>query len=123
MEEALTALLKPVASGRRWWLRAPQNVAAKDGPYVVLTRIDGQRDYHGQGPSGYVQSRVQVDVYAESYTALRGASRLLIATVSGHRADPIQAVFVDGERDLPAGDAAEKKLFRTSIDLVIHHRE
>jgi len=121
MEELLTSLLLGVASGRRYWVKAPQ---AADRPFVVLTRIDGLRDYVMQGPTGYVASRVQVDCYADTYTAAKVTGRAAMAVLSGHRSGNILGIFVESERDLPAVDAGEvTHLFRTSIDIMIHHQE
>jgi hypothetical protein len=120
-EEAITALLAGVAGGRRHWGRAPQGVAL---PYVVMQRISGIRDYVTSGPSGYVQSRVQFDVYAEKYDAAKAVARALVAALSGHSGGTIQGVFIDSERDLPASDTGEvSHLFRVSIDAAIHHGE
>jgi hypothetical protein len=121
MEEAITALLASVAGGRRYWVRAPQQAGR---PFVVLNRISGLPDYHSQGPSGYVASRVQADCYAETYTAAKQVARAVKAALSGYRGGILQGVFADNERDLPAADAGEVKyLFRTSLDLIVHHSE
>jgi hypothetical protein len=121
MEEAITALLSGVAGGRRHWGRAPQGVAL---PYVVMQRISGIRDYVTTGPSGYVQSRVQFDVYASTYGSARTTARALVAALSGHSGGTIQGIFIDSERDLPASDTGEvSHLFRVSIDAQVHHQE
>lgn len=121
MEEALTALLASVAGGRRYWTRAPQTAAR---PFVVMNRVDGIRDYHMQGPSGYVASRVQLDAYGDTYTATKAVARSIVSTLSGHSGGDIQAIFIEGERDLPAADAGDvTNLFRTSIDIIVHHGE
>lgn len=128
MEEALVALLladagvKLLLGTRLNWGRAPQTQGT--ATYAVLQRITGQRDYTMQRASGYVQSRVQVDVYAVSYTATKKAARAIIAATSGRKGGLFQGIFVDAERDLPAADPGEvTNLFRTSIDLIIHHSE
>lgn len=124
MEEQLTALLASVAGGRRYWVRAPQSVKAKDGAYIVLNRIDGARDYTMDGASGYVASRVQADVYAATYALTKAAVRALETAVSGYSGGIIQGIFIESERDLPASDAGEANhLFRTSLDLIIHTQE
>jgi len=121
MEEALTALLATVAGGRRYWMLAPQAAAR---PHVVLTRITGIRDYHAQGASGLVESRVQADCYGDTYTAAKGIARDIRNAVSGHRAGIFKGIFIDSERDLPVSDAGEvNHLFRVSLDLIIHHGE
>ena len=121
MEQQLTALLATVADGRRHWVRAPQKIRP---PYVILQRIGGRAKYHMQGPSGLVSSRVQIDVYAEKYAEAKAIAAQVKALVSGYSAGTIQAIFIDGERDLPAADAGEvSSLFRKSIDISIHHGE
>lgn len=126
MEEALVNLLLSAAGvtslvGTRInWLRKPQS---DDGDsYIVLQRIDGDRDYHMRGPSGYVSSRVQADVYGTTYASSKKAARAMITVLSGHRGGIFQGIFIDSERDLPAADAGEvTNLFRTSVDLIVHH--
>lgn len=128
MEEMITSLLSAVASGRRYWGRAPQDLSAASGPYIVMNRIDGVRDYSMAGATGYVASRVQVDVYAETYTAAKQTARSAIAALSGvslvSTNGVIQGIFVNSERDLPAADAGEvTHLFRISVDIIVHHEE
>ena len=124
MEEAITTLLASVAGGRRYWGRAPQNINIASGPFIVLNRIDGVRDYTMASASGYVASRVQVDIYGATYAATKQATRDAIAVLSGHSSGTIQAIFIESERDLPATDAGEvTHLFRTSVDFIVHHEE
>ena len=121
MEAILTALLASVAGGKRYRVRAPQTATR---PFVVLTRVDGMSNYHMRGPSGYVESRVQIDVYGDTFTSTKAVADAVKATLSGYSGGPIQAIFLDSERDLPAEDAGEvTNLFRTSIDITIHHGE
>ena len=121
MEEDITALLASVAGGRRYWTRAPQTATR---PFLVLNRVDGIRDYHFAGASGYVASRVQIDVYGDTYAATKTTARAVITILSGHSGGDIQAIFVVSERDLPAADAGDvTNLFRTSIDIIVHHGE
>lgn len=121
MEEAITALLANVAGGRRYWVRAPQGSAM---PYVVMNRISGFADYTMQRASGYVASRLQMDIYAETYTAALTTARDVKARLSGYRGGVIQGTFLDAERDLPAEDTGSiTKLFRVSMDFNIHHNE
>lgn len=121
MEDLLTTLLAPVAGGRRHWVRAPQKTPP---PYIVLNRIGGRRDYHMQGASGLVASRVQIDCYATTYLDAKTLARAVAAILSGYRAGAIQGAFLDSERDLPASDSGEvNHLFRVSLDFMIHHQE
>lgn len=121
MEEALTALLANVAGGGCHWVRAPQKKAL---PFVVMSRVSGRHDYTGQGSSGYVVSRVQLDCYATTYQDVKILSRHVKRTLSGRSVGIIRAIFIDSERDLPAADAGDvKQLFRTTIDIFVHHTE
>ena len=121
MEQALTDLLASVAGGRRYWGRAPHTAAR---PYVVLNRAGGQPNYHMQGPSGFVSSRVQMDCYADKYSDVMALATSAKALVSGYAGGTIQGIFVESERSLPAADAGEvSSVFRTSIDITVLHGE
>ncbi|QPC87415.1 DUF3168 domain-containing protein [Mesorhizobium sp. NBSH29] len=121
MEILLTTLLAPVAGGNRYWVRAPQG---QKPPYVIMQRITGIRDYHLQGASGLVESRVQIDCYDKAYSSVASMARSVVSILSGHRAGIIQGIFIDSERDLPAADAGDvTSLFRKSIDIIIQHKE
>jgi len=121
MEEALIAFIladtgvQAAVGNRVYWVQRPQ---ASEVPAIVLTRISGDRDYHTQGPSGLVSSRVQADVYGKTYAAAKTAGRALIARLSGHKGGMFQGAFVDGERDFYEGDQA---LHRVSIDFLLSH--
>ncbi len=126
MEEALTSLLSGVAGGRRYWVRAPQSLSTR--PYIVMHRVSGNRDMHLKGPSRLVFSRVQVDIYDDSYGGAKTVARAVRDAVSGFAGTiggvQIQRINVDSERDLPADDTGEiTELFRTSIDIMIFHDE
>ncbi|KQY27182.1 tail completion protein gp17 [Rhizobium sp. Root482] len=127
MEPALTALLlgaaplTAIVGNRINWGRKPQSDANR--PYIVLQRIDGVPTYHMTGASDHVASRVQADVYGETYTSTKRASSALIAVLSGYSGGIFQGMFLDSQRDFPAADAGEvTTLFRTSVDFLIHHQ-
>lgn len=121
MQEILTSLLASAAGGKRYWVRAPQNVSR---PYVLLQTVGAPPNYHMQGASGYVAIRVQIDVYADTYTEVTAISRQIKVILSGYVSGPIQAIFIESERELPAADAADvTTLFRNSIDVTIHYGE
>lgn len=122
MEEVLVAWLAHVAGGRCYWGRAPDG--RPQTPFVVLNVIGMRDDVTNDGPSGYVRSRVQCDCYGETYSTCKQTARALIRTLSGRRGNGVQGVFVVSGRDLPAENAGEAKvLFRTSIDVIVHHAE
>lgn len=128
MEEALIALLlksaalKALVGTDVYWGRAPQTMTGKT--YVTMQVISGPRTATMQHAGGYTAKRVQADAYGPSYTIAKKVARALRVAAAGRRGSIIQGIFVDGERDLPAADAGEvNHLFRTSLDLIVHHTE
>lgn len=93
-------------------------------PAIVLHRIDGQRDYHLTGASGLVASRMQVDCWAATYGDAKRAARAVDAVMSAARwtagAVRIDAVLIADERD-DTFDEDGNALYRTSLDLMVHH--
>lgn len=126
MEAALLArllaatALKALVSTRINWSRRPQGEGL---PAVVLHRIDGAPDYHTAGPSGLVESRIQVDCWGASYGAAKAVARQVEAAVSGTRfvqgAIRFDAILIVDERDDSFDDTTP--IFRTSLDLAVHH--
>ncbi|SDP92492.1 Protein of unknown function [Phyllobacterium sp. YR620] len=111
-------------SNRINWGRKPQSDLGL--PYAVLQKISGLPDIHMRAPSGLITSRIQVDIYSETYTAMLAAYRAILALLSGYSGTVsgtnFQGVFLDADRDLPAADAGEvNNLFRKSLDFIIWH--
>lgn len=131
MEEALIAILLANAGvaarvgARVWPGRAPQTNATY--PFVTIRKASSVRDYVMAAPSGYIASRVQADVYGETYGATKLAARAVMDALSGFRGTQgsatFQGIFVDAERDLPTADEDDdvNNLFRASIDFMVHH--
>lgn len=120
MEQELTALVGAIAP-RLFWSRATQTPAPAR-PYIVLSRISGVRRYHNQGADVLVASRVQIDVYGDTYVSAQDTGNAVIAVLSGYRGGSIQAVFIDSQRDLTGIDGVDPdELFRMSIDVIVHH--
>ena len=127
MEASLVAYLLAQTSltdlsGQRiTWARRDQGGAL---PCIVLHRIDGLRDYHHAGASGLITSRVQVDCWAATFGAAKGLARAQEAVVSGGRftqgAIRFDAILIADERD-DSDDLNGTPIFRTSLDLMIHH--
>lgn len=88
MDEALRALLVADAAvnaevaGRVYWDTAVQGSAK---PSIVLYPVSGVPDYHMQGPSGLVESRVQIDCRATTRTGALALARKVEAVLSGLR--------------------------------------
>lgn len=126
MEAALIAKLLASAGitaqvGQRiTWARRDQGGTL---PAIVLNRIDGVPDYHLSGPSGLVESRVQVDCWGSSYGAAKAIARAVEAVVSGARFTQggvrFDAILIVDERDSTFDETTP--IFRTSLDLQVHH--
>ena len=126
-QAALLARLRGAAGvtalvgAKTYWENAPQNTAR---PYVTLLDMTAGRPQHLTG-FDLEPSRVQIDVWANSYSSKQAISEAVLAalvpggTFNGHcfsRAD------VDsGPRDLPERDG-DTIIYRKSTDLIIHHR-
>lgn len=127
MEEALIALLlgHPALSSRLGKkVRIGRAAQTDKPPYAVLQVVDINRGYTLKGNDGLVRSRVQIDVYAETYTAAKQAARIIEALLSGRKDDFFKAVFLEDHRDLPAADAGNvNTLFRVSLDIIVHYGE
>ncbi|WP_028034107.1 DUF3168 domain-containing protein [Chelativorans sp. J32] len=130
MEEAIIAILLADAGvagqiGTQVYPgRAPQGVSTE---YALVRSVTRLPDYTMAGPSGYEERRIQIDVYALTYTKAKRTARAIVNALSGRRgkqgAINIQGIFLDGERDLPTTDEDDDvyNRFRTSLDFIIHH--
>lgn len=117
MEEALRGILKHIAPVH--WGMAPQGSLR---PFIVLNVVSAARGRTSDGVLGPRETRVQADIYAETYGATKLLSRRLVAEMDGRRPLEFWAIFVASEQDLPrAGAGGSQTEFRTSIDLIIHH--
>lgn len=132
MHEAVRAILvgdsalAALVGTRVNWMLRPQQVTAL--PAVILRTVSAPREYDMAGPCGLVDSRLQVDVWAETYGAAKVAARAAMAALSGFRGTSagteIKGAFVINERDLQEDDTGEvNRLFGTSFDVRIWHDE
>lgn len=116
-----TAGITALVGDRITWGRRDQGGTL---PAIVLHRIDGAPDYHLDGPSGLVASRVQVDCWGLSYGSAKTVARAVDTAISGARftrgAIRFDAVLIVDERDTTFDETATA-LFRTSLDLAVHH--
>lgn len=130
MEEALRALLlssadvQAAVSMRVSWVRRSRN--SSELPAVVLTLISYEPDYVMTGPSGLIKSRVQADIYGQSAGEAKLTARALISVLNGYSGTKnnitFQRISIDSVRDFnEVESAADRYLFRTSIDLLIWH--
>jgi len=105
------------------WVRAPQGSIS---PRIVLYRVSGVRDMHMQGPSGLVSSRVQVDCLGLTYDSAKCVARAVeerLSGFSGTRAIRFDGCFLVNERDDFSDSDTPDKLFRSSLDFTIWHKE
>lgn len=128
MNEALTALLLghvPLAdliTDRVHWGRQPAH--AKGFPYLNLTRVFAPRDYHMRGETDLRKTRVQIDIWAETFGAADAVQDTLASVLSGFRGSlegvSFQGIFIVGSRDLTdQTTGGERQLFRISVDYQI----
>lgn len=95
-------------------------------PAATLNTISRLDDVHMGGPSGYIATRVQVDVYGSTYTSARACADALIARLHGHAGTQGSTVFqlirLDGENDgFEAGDTETDRPTRISLDFLVHY--
>jgi hypothetical protein len=127
MEQAFRAILHNtsgvialVPAARINWGEHPQGAA---NPYIVLTVISEIPGLTMQGPDGLVEFRVQVDVYAPSYGAAKGAARTVIALLHGYRGGQFRLIEHAGSRDSREGGTNEAdRLFRVGVDFIVKWR-
>ncbi len=127
MEETLVALLlndpgvSMAADKRVHWSEREQG---EGFPAVVLNRISGGRDYHMEGASGLVQSRIQADCWALTYKDALKLSRAVRGALSGYRGGDTQGAFIEAERQSVEKEAdGAQRYFRVSLDFMIWHAE
>jgi hypothetical protein len=106
-----------------YWVQRPQTSLL---PSVVLYRISNIPDYTMDGPSGLIESRVQMDTFAKSYAEAKNTSRILINNISGFHGTigdtKFNLVSIDGERDIyDASENDAERFYRVSVDLLIYH--
>jgi hypothetical protein len=130
MQEALISYLlesgSPVSGivgDRIYWVERPQGSPT---PALVLTRVSDNPDYVMDGPSGFSQTRVQFDAYAETYAGAVSIVRALRDRLSGVRFEQdgveFQGAFIDGERDqFEDATNTSERFYRVSVDYMVSH--
>lgn len=90
---------------------------------VTLLVITGPRDQHMKGFQRMQLTRVQMDVWADSYDKARAAGEAMIAALAPPQTGNGQRfgrLFVDSDRDL-VEMANNQQVFRMSADLIVSH--
>lgn len=122
MQGALRArLLGATAAGSRvYWVDRPQGSAL---PAITLQVISGDRPQTYDGFQSSRQSRVQMDVWAETHAAGTALLEAAIGAVAPRvTANGIQfdRTFFEGERDT-SERLGTANIYRAGIDLLVRH--
>ena len=108
-------------TSRIYPLLLPQNYTA---PAMTYQRISGPRLQNLSGPAGRAFPRIQFDIYAASYSAVKNIAAKLRAALDGY-AGLMGAVDVDRttlESDMD-GYQSDTEVYRVSMDFIISHVE
>lgn len=120
----LSGLVKAAGVWRINWIVAPQAIAR---PNIVLLRVSGLRDTPMDGPSGLVETMVQVDCYGETLAAALAVSRAVETVLSGYSGTQgvtkFDGVFLISERHGYEDTGTPTRLYRVSLDFRIWHKE
>ncbi len=73
---------------------APQNAV---DPYVIIQRVDSTRWRQINGPSGFVQATIQIDVYGQSRYLVREKAQIIEQFLDGYIGD----VSITGTSPMP----------------------
>ena len=72
-------------------------------PVLIYERLDSERDFTMQGPSGFVESTVQIRVYAETYAQVKDLSTKTRQALNGLTeivlGVNILGIFLQGDSD------------------------
>jgi hypothetical protein len=93
-------------------------------PAISVQRISGAPVYTDQGEAGLASARLEIDCWAETYSAAKQAARAVIAALSAfvgtQGSQTFQYVLLDAERDFREGGSnAAEYLFRTNLDFIV----
>lgn len=128
MEAALAAILSAdaavfaIVGARIHPIQRPQGSAT---PALVMTRTGGGHAYTYAARDGLVESRVQIDAWADRYADAKALARAVTDALSGFRAasGTIRSAFLFAERDGLAEIDPGGTLARVSLDFTIWHQE
>lgn len=96
-------------------------------PRVVLHVISSNVDYNMSGPSGLVNTRIQVDCLGSTYASAQTVAAAVLALLSGYRGTygttKFDGIFHDNSRDTLEDDDIPESIFGVSLDFTIWHKE
>lgn len=119
----VAAYTPPGGSATRaiFWGSRPQNSPLTA---VTLLVISGSRDQHMKGFQRMQLTRVQMDVWADTYDKARAAGEAMIAALAPPQTGNGQRfgrLFVDSDRDSVELTTGKDQIFRMSADLIVSH--
>jgi len=120
-DPSLAAQLIANGKTRIYWTKVPQGA---DRPYLRMQTVTDLRPQHLTGYDAGRQTRVQVDVFADTYAQARALSESIIgavalpATVAGVKFGRTRA---EGPRDLGEDVEGVGFVHRLSMDLLVEH--
>jgi len=118
---AITAIIGSGDTMRAYPMMMPQGVTY---PCVTLQRITSMESTKLAGPDGYTHARIQIDLWAETYTelsALEAALRARLAAYQGDRKGiAVRSCVMASRQDIAEPDV---KVLRVSMDYMIWHTE
>ncbi len=122
MPGALRArIVAALGHARVYWTIVPQAAAL---PYVRMQVVSDPRPENMGGYDGARVSRVQVDIFADTYDVARNGSETMIAALAAPgTSNGVQfgRIKAEGPRDL-GEDTSTGFTHRASTDLLVEHR-
>jgi hypothetical protein len=99
-------------------------------PAVVYARVSTQRDVDLSGPMDFVQVRMRLDLWDNSYAGVKALADAVRVALNGvglaspHLlgAEPVQLVYLDNDGDLPDFEG-DRRDYRVSQDWIVIHLE
>ena len=98
---------------RSYPLTAPQDA---EMPFIVYTRISSGREYSLDGYSSLENPRMQIDCYAQTYSAAKGLSEAVTTAMRGSSTFSVSW-------DDPRESFEEDETYRISIDFSVWNSE
>ena|SRR5215216_5372686 len=93
-------------------------------PYITYQHISTRRDPNHDGKNGFAITRIQLTLWAQSYSAISDLAIRLWALLYGYKgiwgSIRIDAVFVENEID---EYSSETQIYQRVLDLLIQHSE
>lgn len=130
-EYAIFELLKNLAGGRVYAIRAPQNSVA---PFIIFQRVDSQRWRAINGPDGIAQAFIQIDSYASGFYQAKELAAEVESLLDGFRGTvyygtdsprgyvKIGGISLQGDSDL-LDQTEEPLLFRNMMTFLVTYNQ